>query len=124
MATAKMVKTERKSFGAGDEIRNFPNGQAKIVKVSGSEIGLFTFQPGWRWSKDVKPIAKTKSCESPHFQYQLSGKIGIKMEDGTEIISNAGDVTALPMGHDAWVIGNEPATLIDWYGASDYAKPH
>jgi hypothetical protein len=115
-------KSERKAFSKPDETRGFPNGKAEILKIGGGEVGRLVFQPGWRWSKDVKPIAKTSSCEAPHFQYHVSGRLGIKMDDGTEFIAEPGDVTALPVGHDAWVVGDEPAVVIDWCGASDYAK--
>jgi hypothetical protein len=115
-------RTEHKSFGTPDEVREFPNGRAEIVDVGDAKIGRLILQPGWRWSNDVKPIAQTKSCEAPHFQYHVSGKLGIRMDDGTEIVAVAGDVTSLPQGHDAWVIGNEPVVIVDWFGASNYAK--
>lgn len=115
-------KTEHKGFAKADEVRSFPNGRAEILKIGGAEVGRLTFQPGWKWSKDVKPIANTKSCEAPHFQYHVSGKLGIRMDDGTEIVAGTGDITSLPCGHDAWVIGNEPVVVVDWYGASAYAK--
>jgi hypothetical protein len=115
-------ETEHKSFGRPEEVREFPNGRAEILKVGGVELGRMVFQPGWRWSKDVKSIAKTKSCEAPHFQYHVSGRLGIKMDDGTEIVAGPGDVTSLPSGHDAWVVGHEPVVVVDWFGASHYAK--
>jgi hypothetical protein len=115
-------RTEHKTFKTPDEVREFPNGKAEIIKVGGTEVGRLIFQPGWRWSSDVRPLAKTSSCEAPHFQYHISGKLGIKMDDGTEIIAGPGDITSLPKGHDAWVIGNEPAVVIDWFGATNYAK--
>jgi len=115
-------KTEHKSFAKPDEVREFPSGKAEILKMGGAEIGRLVLQPGWRWSKDVKPIAKTKSCDAPHFQYHVSGKLGIKMDDGTEMVAKAGDITSLPSGHDAWVIGSEPVVVVDWFGASSYAK--
>jgi quercetin dioxygenase-like cupin family protein len=111
-----------KTFAKPDEVRDFPNGRAEILDVGGAEVGRLVFQPGWRWSTDVQPIAKTSSCEAPHFQYHVSGKLGIRMDDGTEIIASPGDVTSLPRGHDAWVIGDEPAVVVDWYGATNYAK--
>ena len=118
-----MAKTsEHKNFEKPDEIREFPNGKARILSIGGGSVGRLEFQPGWRWSKDVKPIAKTSSCEAPHFQYHVSGKLGIKMDDGTELVAGPGDVTALPSGHDAWVIGEEPVVVIDWFGASHYGK--
>ena len=116
-------QTEHKSFERPEELREFPNGRAEILTVGGAEIGRLVFEPGWRWSNDVKPIAGTDSCEAPHFQYHLSGRLAIRMDDGTELTAQAGDITSLPSGHDAWVVGDEPAVVVDWYGASTYAKP-
>ena len=114
-------ETEHKTFAKPDETREFPRGRAEVVKIGGGEVGRLVFQPGWRWSNDVKPIAKTASCEAPHFQYHVSGRLAIRMDDGKEIIAGPGDVTSLPSGHDAWVVGDEPAVVIDWFGASNYA---
>jgi quercetin dioxygenase-like cupin family protein len=117
-----MHETEHRSFEEPDETREFPNGRAEIVKIGGAEVGRMVFEPGWRWSKDVKPIAGTDSCEAPHFQYHVSGRLAIRMDDGEEFVAQPGDVTSLPRGHDAWVVGDEPAVVVDWYGASAYAK--
>jgi quercetin dioxygenase-like cupin family protein len=114
--------TEHKSFSKPDEIRTFPNGRAEILRIGGSEVGRLIFEPGWRWSKDVKPIAHTSSCEAPHFQYHVSGQLAILMDDGTEFIASKGDITSLPSGHDAWVVGDEPVVVVDWFGATHYAK--
>jgi len=122
MQQAGTQETERRSFDQPLEVREFPNGKAEIVNVGGVEIGRLTFQPGWRWSKDVKPLAGTDSCLAPHFQYHVSGRLAIRMDDGTEFIAGPGDVTSLPQGHDAWVVGDEPAVVVDWFGASNYAK--
>ena len=113
---------EHKNFNKPDETREFPNGRAEIVKISGGEVGRYVFSPGWRWSRDLKPIAKTESCETEHFMYHISGTIAIRMDDGTEFLAGPGDISALPSGHDAWVVGNEPAVLVDFQGATDYAR--
>jgi hypothetical protein len=115
-------KTEHRSYSDPDEVREFPHGKAEILEVGGAEIGRLTLQPGWRWSNDVKPIAGTDLCEAPHMQYQVSGRMHVLMGDGTEFESGPGDVTSLPQGHDAWVVGNEPVVVVDWYGASNYAR--
>ena len=115
-------ETEHKRFEQPDETREFPNGRAEILTIGGGEVGRMVFEPGWRWSNDVQPIANTDSCEAPHFQYHVAGTLGITMDDGTEIVATPGDVTSLPQGHDAWVIGDEPVVVVDWYGASNYAK--
>lgn len=115
-------KAELKSFSRPDEVREFPKGKLELVKIGNAMIGRATFEPGWKWSTSVQPIAKTKSCEAPHFQYHVSGTIAVKMDDGTILECKAGDVSLLPMGHDAWVVGNEPAVVVDFQGMLDYAK--
>ncbi len=117
-----MQTTDHKTFTRPDETREFPHGKAEIINVGSGAVGRLRFEPGWRWSNDVKPLAGTASCEAPHFQYHVSGRLGIKMDDGTEFIAGPGDVTSLPSGHDAWVIGDEAVVTIDWYGASTYAQ--
>lgn len=117
-----MPKAEYKNFSSPDETRTFANGKVELLNIGGGSIGRLVLEPGWRWSQDVKPIAGTEWCEAPHFQYQVSGRLRVQMEDGTEFDLNPGDVSALPSGHDAWVIGDEPVVLVDWYGASNYAK--
>ena len=115
-------QTEHRAFLKPDEVREFPNGKVEILKIGDTEIGRLILQPGWRWSNDVKPIAKTDSCHAPHFQYHVAGRLAIRMDDGTEFVAEPGDVTSLPSGHDAWVVGDEPVVVVDWYGASNYAK--
>ena len=70
----------------------------------------------------MKPIAGTASGDAPHFQYHLSGRLAIRMDDGTELTAGPGDITALPSGHDARAAGDKPAVTIDWPGAGTYAR--
>ena len=113
---------EQKSFHTPDETRSFDFGEVDLLSIGGSEIGRLTLRPGWRWSSHVKPLAGTDLCEAPHFQYHVQGTLHIQMADGTEFDARPGDVTALPHGHDAWVVGSEPVVVVDWWGASNYAK--
>jgi quercetin dioxygenase-like cupin family protein len=117
-----MPSSERKDLNAADETREFPKGRLDLINIGGGQVGRLTLEPGWRWSEHVKPMAKTEWCEAPHFQYHLAGTVHVVMSDGTEFDAGPGEVTALPSGHDAWVVGNEPAVLIDWSGARNYAK--
>ena len=117
-------KAEWKNFSKADDVREFPRGRLELITIGGATVGRAVFQPGWRWSTSVKPIANTASCEAPHFQYHVSGVLRIKMDDGTEFDCKPGDVSLLPSGHDAWVVGDEPAVVIDFQGMIDYAKAH
>jgi hypothetical protein len=79
-----MSSAEWKDFAKPDEVRTFPHGRFELLHIGGGTVGRMTLDPGWRWSTDVKPIASTEWCEAPHFQYMISGRIHIKMKDGTE----------------------------------------
>jgi hypothetical protein len=117
-----MGKMEVKSFNTSDENRSFDKGKLDLLKFGGAVVGRAVFQPGWRWSTSLKQLAKTNSCEAPHFQYHVSGVLHIVMDDGTEKDCKAGDISFVPSGHDAWVVGNEPVVVVDFQGMIDYAK--
>ena len=117
-----MAKAELKSLGKPDEVRQFPKGRLELVRIGDASIGRAILEPGWRWATSVQPLAKTKSCEAPHFQYHVSGILHIRMDDGTEFDCKPGDVSLLPSGHDAWVVGEEPAVVVDFQGMQNYAK--
>ena len=115
---------EHVSFDRPHEVREGDNWRLELVNLAGgAQIGRITVQPGWRWSEHVKPVAGTELCQAPHQQYQISGRIHVVVADGTEAESGPGDVTSLPPGHDAWVVGDEPVVAIDWQGASIWARP-
>jgi hypothetical protein len=119
-----MKQAEHKDFRKPDEVREFPKGRVELITIGGATVGRAVFEPGWKWSTSVQPLAKTRSCEAPHFQYHVAGVLRILMDDGTEFDCRAGDVSLLPSGHDAWVVGNEPAVVVDFQGMIDYAKAH
>lgn len=120
--TTSHAKAEKVNFSKPTDVRSFPLGKVDLVQVGGATIGRAVFQPGWRWSKSVKPLAKTESCEAPHFQYHIAGTLRIKMDDGTTFDCKPGDVSYLPMGHDAWVVGKQAVVVVDFQGMIDYAK--
>jgi hypothetical protein len=111
-----------KGFARPDEVREFEKGKIELLDIGGVKVARATFEPGWKWSQHVKPIAKTKSCEAPHFQYHLSGVLHVVTDDGISRDVRAGEVSALSSGHDAWVVGTEPVVVIDFQGMRDYAK--
>jgi mannose-6-phosphate isomerase-like protein (cupin superfamily) len=115
-------KEEHRNFSSASDVRLFEHGKAEVMNIAGGSVGRLTLNPGWKWSKDVKPIAKTEWCEAPHFQYVVTGTLHVKTREGSEFDLKPGDVSFLPPGHDAWVVGNEAAVVVDWHGASNYAK--
>lgn len=113
---------EHRSFSAPEETRKFNLGKVDVVSMGGVTFGRAVFEPGWRWSTCVKPIAQTESCEAPHLNLHISGKLHIAMDDGTEKEFGPGDISEIPPGHDAWVVGNERVVVIDISGMENYAK--
>ncbi len=114
---------EVKSFDSPDETRPFRDkGRADVVQVGGHTVGRATFEPGWRWSEHVKPIAGTDTCQVSHLGYVLSGSMRVFMDDGSEGVASAGDVCAIAPGHDAEVVGDEPCVMLDFGELSQYAK--
>ena len=118
-----MSTMEKKNFTKPDQSRTFDKGRVDLVALGGITFGRATLQPGWKWSTCVKPLVNTKSCEAPHLQYHVSGKLAVRMDDGSEATFGPGEVSLLPPGHDAWVVGNEPCVVIDISGMGEYAKP-
>src|SRR5256885_14242146 len=92
---------ELKAFGKADEVREFPQGRVELVKIGGATIGRAVFEPGRRWATSVQPIAKTHSCEAPHFPDHASGVLRTPMDNGQECDCKPGDRSLLPSGHDA-----------------------
>ena len=105
-----------------DDTRKFDKGKMDIANVGNVTIGRFTLEPGWKWSTSLKAMMKTDSCQQHHTGYIISGRMKVRMNDGTEMECGPGEVVVIPPGHDAWVVGNEPCVGIDFTGAKTYAQ--
>ena len=117
-----MPGIETRDFSTPDETRTPDKTKVEIVNMAGGQIGRYTFQPGWRWSQCIKPVAGTESCQVDHIGYFVSGRLHVVHEDGSESDVRAGDVYRIGPGHDAWVVGDEPAVTVEFQGAAHYAE--
>jgi hypothetical protein len=111
-----------KSFDAPDETRTPPKTKVEVVKLGAETAARFTFEPGWRWSEAVKPIAKTESCQARHVGAIVSGRLHVVHADGSEGDAGPGDAYIIEPGHDAWVVGDEPVVAFEFESAATYAK--
>jgi hypothetical protein len=120
-----MAALEHKALDHPDETRKFAaHGYLELVNLTGFSLGRATFEPGWRWSNDVKPIAGTDRCMARHTGYVLSGTIVVEAEDGSEARLTAGDGYVIEPGHDAWVVGLDPCIMVDFSPTiTTYALP-
>lgn len=118
-----MPSIESKSFDSPDEVRKFhSHGEAHVLELDGRTVIKSTFEPGWVWSNDVKPIAGTDSCQTRHFGYMESGEMKVVMDDGTELTAKPGELCVIEPGHDAEVVGDAPCVFVDFGDVSNYAK--
>jgi ketosteroid isomerase-like protein len=108
----------------GETRRFADHGYAQLASVGGLTLLQGTFEPGWRWSTDIAPIAGTSSCQTRHLGYVISGEMAVRMDDGTEMTIRPGDLFDLPAGHDAWVLGDKPCVMVDYSAdVTRYARP-
>jgi quercetin dioxygenase-like cupin family protein len=118
-----MADLEIKNVATPDETRPFVGkGRAAVVNVAGHPVLYGTFEPGWRWSEHLKPIAGTESCQATHLLYCLSGRMRVETDSGEQGEIGPGDVAAIEPGHDAWVVGDEPCVAVDFGGYAQYAR--
>jgi class 3 adenylate cyclase len=120
---AAMPRLQRKSLASPDVVRAFPFGHVDIVNLDETSVARFSWEPGWRWSKDVAPIVQTRSCQNRHVGYVISGQLHVQMDDGTELQIGAGDAFEIPPGHDAWVVGDEVWDTVEFTSAALFGTP-
>ncbi len=115
-------KLETKSHDNPDETRTPSKTKVEVVRLEGFTVGRLNLDAGWRWSEHIKPVVGTESCQLSHVGHLISGRMGIRLNDGTEQIINAGESYTIPPGHDGWVIGDEPAVAIEVMSADQFAR--
>lgn len=112
-----MARLQVKTFETPDETRTVPRALLRVVNLGEVAVGHATWEPGWRWSTDLRPIAGTEWCENHHLGYALSGRLAVVTEAGERIEVRAGSVYEIPPRHDAWVVGEEPFETVEWSSA-------
>lgn len=113
---------QKASFEQPTDMRQFPHGTLELVQIGTDSFGRTRFEPGWKWSNDVKPTAHTDSCQMSHVNFHLAGRLHVRMDDGAEQEFGPGDISIVPPGHDAWVVGDEAVVAIDISGMKHYAE--
>lgn len=124
MEDSPMASIETRSMDRPDESRTPDKTTVGVVHLGGASVARMTLQPGWRWSECIQPVVGGDSCQAAHLGYVVSGRLHIAADDGAETDLNPGDSYRLEPGHDAWVIGEEPFTALEFESktADTYAK--
>lgn len=118
-----MLEVVMKRFDSPDEVREFEKGKFEIVNIGSMTIGRATYEPGWKWSEHVSPIAGTPFCEVEHVGMVISGRATVAMKGGEVYELGPGTLFYVPAeAHDSWVVGDEPYVSLHFLGAGSYAK--
>jgi class 3 adenylate cyclase len=116
------MRLQRRRFTDSTDVRRFPHGRVEVVEMDDHVVGQMVYEPGWRWSVDVKPISGTDSCQYHHLGYTVSGRLRAQMPDGTELEIGPHEIFEIPPGHDAWVVGDEPWVGVDFEAMRTYGR--
>jgi len=105
-----------KNLGSPDEVIEFPKLTAPLVQIGDVTVGHLISEPGWRWSEHVRPVVGGDWCQARHVGVILSGRLGVRLSDGTELEFGPEEVFDVPPGHDGYTVGDEPCVQIEWAG--------
>jgi mannose-6-phosphate isomerase-like protein (cupin superfamily) len=119
-----MAGIESRDFDAPDETRTPEKTRVDVVHLGGATAARMTFEPGWKWSECVKPVAGTERCLARHFGVVQQGRLHVVHDDGTEVDVSPGDIYIIEPGHDAWVVGEERFVGYEFepLSAEEYAR--
>jgi hypothetical protein len=117
-----MAGVSSKSFDTPDETRTPDKTKMEVLRLSGATVARITFQPGWKWSECIKPVAGTDSCQARHVGTIVAGRLRVVHNDGTEGQAGPGDAYVIEPGHDAWVVGDDPVVAFEFESAETFAR--
>lgn len=118
-----MADIQRRSFRTPHERVEYPFGATDEVHLGETVVGKSIHLPGWRWSDHIRPITGTRTCQVHHVGVVAGGRLRVRLEGGAELMLEPDDVYDIPPGHDSWVVGDEPLTIIEWAGVHGWATP-
>jgi hypothetical protein len=119
-----MAGLEVGDFESPDETRSPEKTRVDVVRMGGTAAARYTFDPGWRWSDCVKPVAGTDSCQVRHVGVLTQGRLHVVHDDGSEGEVGPGEPYVIEPGHDAWVVGDEQTIGYEFESrsAQEYAR--
>jgi hypothetical protein len=112
--TSTSEKILRGNFETPDKRQTYDKVALDLIALGETTLSRTIYEPGWRWSDSIWPLVRAEGCQIGHLFYMVSGRMAVRMKDGTEVEFGAGDVGRVPPGHDAWVVGADSVVLIDF----------
>jgi hypothetical protein len=98
----------------GSETRTVAGVQLDVVQAGSGRVKRVIYPPGFRWSSHMKPIVGSEYCQHAHVGFLVHGQIHIEYADGCKVEMAAPQAMVIEPGHDGWVVGEEPAVVIEF----------
>ena len=117
-----MGKIEVKDLSAPDEVVTFERGISHQVRIGGILVSRDIHQPGWTWWDHIKPVVGTESCQFHHRGFVLAGQMGVRSDEGEEMVIGPNHVYEIAPGHVGWVEGDEEVVTVDFAGSAGWAS--
>lgn len=111
-----MGRIQHTSVHRPDEVRELPGVKLHLIRVGALALGYAEVAPGFRWSTHLRQESDEQLCQVHHLQLLLSGRFAVQMAGEEVVEMEPMEVFDVPPGHDAWVVGDEPAVLLDFLG--------
>ena len=115
-----MSRVEVRDLGEPEAVVTYPHGATSQVRLAGTVVSHHVLQPGWSWEEHAQPEAGTASCELYHRGVVLRGRMGVRTDEGEEVVIGLNQVFDLPPGHVTWVEGDEELVMLDWAGGAGF----
>ena len=98
----------------GAERRVVGGVRLEVGRAGAARVKRLVYPAGFRWSVDMKPIVGTDLCMHAHVGFLVQGEIHNEYADGCVVEHKAPQIVAIEPGHDGWVVGKDPAVLIEF----------
>jgi class 3 adenylate cyclase len=115
-----MSRVEVRDLGEPEAVVSYPLGTSSQVRLAQTVVTRHVLQPGWSWEEHARPLVETASCELYHRGVVLSGKMGVRTDEGEQLVIGPNQVFDLPPGHVTWVEGDEELVMVDWAGGAGF----
>jgi class 3 adenylate cyclase len=111
---------EVRDLGEPEAVVTYPLGANYQVRLAGTVVSRHVLQPGWSWEAHAQPLVGTASCDLYHRGVVLRGRMGVRTDEGEEVVIGPNQVFDLPPGHVTWVEGDEELVMVDWAGGAGF----
>jgi class 3 adenylate cyclase len=111
---------EVRDLGEPEAVVTYRLGATYQVRLAGTVVSRHVLEPGWSWEEHAQPEVGTPSCELYHRGVVLSGRMGVRTDEGEEVVIGPNQVFDLPPGHLTWVDGDEELVMVDWAGGAGF----